>query len=758
MDLSGTWRAVEATDELRRAWLDDPAPATVDASWEALPVPGHWRSVPAFAASDGPLLCRTAFSCERPAEGDRWWLVFDGLFYQSDVWLDGAYVGDTEGYFFPHQFEVTEALTARADHVLGVEVTCSPQTDRRAKRNITGVFQHWDCSDPDANPGGIWRPVRLERSGPVRIRNSRVVCRSASVERAVVRVRTVLDAAAAGSVCLRTTVGPVDHEQVHSLAAGENRLEWDVIVPDPPLWWPHALGDQPLVDVSVAVHVLDPGAERPPPDVPPSDAGHWRTGLRQVRLRDWVCSINGERLFLKGANQGPARMDLAEAGPADLERDVHLALDAGLDLLRVHGHVSRPELYEAADQAGLLLWQDFPLKWGYARTIRRQAVRQAREMVDLLAHHPSIALWCAHNEPIALDVEPGRPVERTRTALRYLAGQELPSWNKTVLDRSVRKAIERADASRPVIAHSGVLPHPPALDGTDSHLYFGWYHGDERDLPAVARVVPRLVRFVSEFGAQAVPTTADFLEPQRWPDLDWSRIERHHSLQKAIFDERVPPARHASFEGWQQATQRYQADLVRHHVEVLRRLKYRPTGGFCVFSLADGAPGVTWSVLDHHRVPKAGYHALAEACRPVIVVADRPPPLVEPGEALALDVHVVSDRRHPLEAARAEATVAWSGAQESERETWRWVGDVPADACVRVGTVQVVVPDAAGPLRVDLTLVAGDDVATNRYEARIVRPADVRGAGPTDRTTPRPAPEDGRRRRAGRRSARPADR
>ena len=138
----------------------------------------------------------------------------------------------------------------------------------------------------------------------------------------------------------------------------------------------------------------------------------------------------------------------------------------------------------------MLLWQDFPLQWGYARSIRKQAVRQVAEAVDLLGHHPV-----------------GRRVVRTQRAAgarhrsendtsvpsfpgRFVVGQELPSWNKTVLDRSVRRKFEKDDGSRPVIAHSGVLPHPPKFDGTDSHLYFGWYHGDERDFPGVRPVGP----------------------------------------------------------------------------------------------------------------------------------------------------------------------------------------------------------------------------------------------------------------------------
>ena len=46
MDLSGTWRAAAADDDLRRGALGLDFD---DDGWESVPVPGHWRSVPAFA-------------------------------------------------------------------------------------------------------------------------------------------------------------------------------------------------------------------------------------------------------------------------------------------------------------------------------------------------------------------------------------------------------------------------------------------------------------------------------------------------------------------------------------------------------------------------------------------------------------------------------------------------------------------------------------------------------------------------------------
>ncbi|HEX2383148.1 MAG TPA: hypothetical protein VHI95_10955 [Acidimicrobiales bacterium] len=700
-DLGGPWRAALSDESLRRAFTD---PAFDAGSWEPIEVPGHWRSTAAFADADGPMLYHTRFEEGRPPSAGRSWLTFDGLFYQGDVWLDGAYLGDTEGYFLPHTFEITEQIEERTEHELAVEVTCAPQTDRTAKRNITGVFQHWDCLDPDWNPGGIWRSVRVEHTGPVRIRDLRVLCREATPEQAVVLFRANLLTLEARAVVLRSSVGAVDHELEQSLAAGENHVEWTVAIDHPALWWPWALGPQPMHDAVVEAWVDDELSHR----------RAVRTGLRRVDLDRWICSVNGERLFLKGSNHGPTRMALAEATPQELARDVQLAKDAGLDLLRLHAHVTRPELYDAADEAGMLLWQDMPLQWGYARGIRRQAVRQARVAVQVLGHHPSIAIWCGHNEPMAIDIDPGGQIDAA-TGRAALRAQMLPTWNRSILDRSVKHALEQADGTRPVVAHSGVLPHPPQLDGTDSHLYFGWYWGDERDFPKLCATVPRLARFVTEFGAQAVPADATFCEPDRWPDLDWQHLGRKHALQKRMFDRHVPPADYQRFDEWRVATQRYQATVVKHHIETLRRLKYRPTGGFAQFCFADGMPAVTWSLLGHDRQPKLAYDALAHACQPVIVVADRMPASVHPDQALALDIHVVSDRREPLVGCTVTARLAWTDGQHE----WRFIGDVGADACVRVGTLQAVVPSVDGPLTLELVL-DGPVHATNAYETIVV--------------------------------------
>lgn len=691
------WRVAPADDDLRR---DAISVDVDDSGWAELAVPGHWRNHPDFADHDGPLLHRRRYRLAEPGEGRRRWITLDGVFYQADVWLDGAYLGDPEGYFFPHTFDITALSRIGDEHVVAIEVACPPQRSHKGRRTITGIFQHWDAIDRTWNPGGLWRPVHVYDTGAVRVDRYRVVCRDADETRAHLLLSARLDSDGSRQVTLRTRVdGEVVFEHDRRLAAGLNEVNWNLDIADPALWWPRALGGQPLTNVGIDVLV----------DGEISDSRERRTGLRVVAWNDWQCSVNGERLFLKGANLLPTRAALGDATPDEARRDVELAVDAGLDALRVHGHIGSRHVYEAADELGVLLLQDFPLQWGYARSVRAQAILQARAAVDTLGHHPSIVQWNAHNEPAATAVglEGAGPPSR----LRYVMGQQLPSWNKSVLDRWVKRSIERADPTRLVVPHSGALPHLPLLDGTDSHFYFGWYHGDVRDIERVAARVPRVVRFVSEFGAQAVPDDADFIDATDWPELDWEHLAVHHGLQRWVFDERVPPDEFATFDEWRHATQTYQAELVRHHVEVLRRLKYRPTGGFCVFALNDASPMVSWSLLDHERRPKLGWEALRHACRPVIVVADRPPSIVTPGDHLQLDVHTVNDLRVAIDPAVVEIVATWAGGEQR----WRFGGAIPADDCVKVGTIDLAVPDTLGALTFDLTLTAGDVVTTNHY-------------------------------------------
>ena len=76
---------------------------------------------------------------------------------------------------------------------------------------------------------------------------------------------------------------------------------------------------------------------------------------------------------------------------------------------------------------------------------------------------------------------------------------------------------------------------------------------------------------------------------------------------------------------------------------------------------------------------------------------------------------MVSDLRTEVTGAVVEARATWMGGERS----WRWGGDLPADSCERVGMLSLEVPDAPGPLSIQLSCRHGEDEVDNRYDTRI---------------------------------------
>ena len=164
----------------------------------------------------------------------------EGVFYQSDVWLDGSYLGDTEGYFFPHSFDVTSAVNSRSEHVLAVEVGCERRAGSATTRSLLGAFGS-SAGIAGPQPGRHLGPVRVDASGPVRISSLRAICAEAGAARAVLEFFAVLDSFAAASPrpCARGCSGGGAREPCalvekrQPLAVGPNRVRWQIEVLEP---------------------------------------------------------------------------------------------------------------------------------------------------------------------------------------------------------------------------------------------------------------------------------------------------------------------------------------------------------------------------------------------------------------------------------------------------------------------------------------------------------------------------------------------
>ena len=146
-------------------------------------------------------------------------------------------------------------------------------------------------------------------------------------------------------------------------------------------------------------------------------------------------------------------------------------------------------------------------------------------MVRQLYNHPSVAVWCMHNEALfTADTSDERPLTKARQYGSAFGW----NWNREVLDTRLKAVAEAEDSTRPVVRSSGEYAVPGVRAGTDTHFYYGWYplYGNLRSWEAVVKRFPANIRFVTEFGAQSFPNLESCLKfmSGNLAQIDWNQL------------------------------------------------------------------------------------------------------------------------------------------------------------------------------------------------------------------------------------------
>lgn len=704
-----------------------------DARWMSNPGGDGWQPVRIGATwngqghdFNGAAWYRTVLPAPpSPGSGERTFLHFESVDYFADVWLNGRCLGSHEGPVTGFEHELTPYL--RPDgNLLCVRVD-SPVTapgyleeTGQLKTLFKGVLERADTNNPALVPGGITGDVTLIRTGPARLSTPQVTAEPLAEAGhlgaradSIVTVTAVIDGPAATPVTVRLRLsGPGQRDLLHEdsamllLTGGPQPVSFQARLPDAELWWPWDLG-------TPALHHAELTAEL---DGRRSDLARCRFGIRSVRRGDgWATYVNGVRVFQRGANYVCDQLR-ENATPARYRADAELLVGAGLNTVHPFCIVERQPFYDICDEAGLLVYQDFPA-WmtvdDGSGTLRR-ALAVQREMITQLGNHPSVIVWnCGSQASVA-------NAQKLCSALAGQARRLDPGRIANLTNAAVATAPQDRHRAHPRRSFFWDPAHAERLASDldwrwDTHHYHGWYTGEVSDLqdqPA------HHLDLVTEFGAQALPgeqALRSMLPPESlWPP-DWEAWAAR-CAQPELLQRRLPGAVSLADDdglAWLiEASQAYQALVIKQHAEHYRRLRFRPCNGAHVFMFADYWPAITWSVLDYDRKPKAGYAALAQAMAPTQVLLDIPSCTSQddPDPApLTVGVTVVNDRLTGYPSATISVRV--------DRKQITELGplDIPASAALDLPPIQLPVP-APGTHAVSVTLVsAGRTIASNQY-------------------------------------------
>ncbi len=606
-------------------------------------------------------------------------LCFAAVDYFAEVWLNDERLGAHEGCFAPFAFDVTDRLQKSNDVLVRVQDPLEPLAAdhyffAHKKRIIKGTLKYHD-SRPGGLPGrmrhpiegddsrdvwtpewgqsmttaGIVGPVTLERTGDVSI--DALFVTPLDHQAGTVQVASVLvnhgDADCA--VTLHLAVGDDRAAVTCTLMPGAHRVDVVTDLPGLDHWQPvHSPSGTPALHELVAIAEVDGRA---------ADKRATTFGLRTARVvtddgHPRHLEVNGRPVFVKAVNYIPWQ-HFAEVGRAFYDRDMRMIADAHGNSVGVHAHVQSPHAYDAADTAGVLVFQDFPLQWFYDsgtetnRGFVEEAQRQIADMAYLLHDHPSVVYYACHNEPL-------------RQFIPTTAADDTPERDvgERHLDAALFETLTSVEDSRHVHEASGI--------GDDVHAYMGSLGGGN-----LYRVSEQPAWFVSEYGFWTVGPQAMKYGDTGWPPTveqmrQW--VSRLSFIGSTVGYAGLPD-RYDSLDAWAAATEAYGAALAKHQTEWFRIHRGEPYMGYRWHFWSDWWGYTGGGLVDVERKPKRTYTAFRDASRPRLVTARTDRSVYEPGD-VTLPVFVVNDTAE-----------SWTG-------TVRWD--------VRDATSAVIAPDPRG--------------------------------------------------------------
>ncbi len=432
-------------------------PAADDSGWRKVNLPHDWSIEGPYSATNasgtgflpgGIGWYRKTFQLDEALRGRRVWLAFDGVYRDSDVWINGHLLGHRAYGYSSFEYELTPYLNFGAEaNVVAVRVDHSVAADSRF---YTG--------------SGIYRHVWLDVTAPVHAvqRETYVYTPMISDAQALVTIETpVINQSADGAAVKLVTsiedaagheVGTVSTEA--RLAAGATRVfTQQATVAQPRLW---SL-DGPNLYTAVT-RVFVGGAL--------ADETRTPFGIRAIRFdANHGFFLNGQPLKLKGVC---LHHDLGGLGAAfneaAMERRLKALKELGVNAIRCSHNPMAPEEYDLCDRLGLLVmdeafdeWTAGKHKWiegwnqgtpgtrGYHEAFEEWADRDIAGMVVRDRNHPSIVLWSIGNE-IEYPGDPfGHPLGRDGLKPEMLNGIDLVG-----VARRLIADVKRLDGTRPV--------------------------------------------------------------------------------------------------------------------------------------------------------------------------------------------------------------------------------------------------------------------------------------------------------------------
>jgi beta-mannosidase len=530
--------------------------------------------------------------------------------------------------YFHSPVKVTEPIYDSLEYT--IPVSSNDRSEKKLSVFTRKAPYHfgWDWG-PRFVTSGIWRPIILRAWDRAIMENMDIEQNTIGDDRADLRLNVDFDVT-------KPFIGEIDilidgisaKSSIVDLRHGRQSSNFTFSIQNPERWWPNGLGKQKLYNIEVQLKK----------DGEIVHQYNSRIGLRTIELArendkqgtSFYFKVNGQPVFIKGANYIPQDNFLTRVTPDRYEKLLQSAVNANMNMIRVWGGgiYENDIFYNLCDEKGLLVWQDFMFSCAMypgSETFLENVRKEAEQNVIRLRNHPSLALWCGNNE-VLMKWQNWRNNANEE-------GNQMPLWNN-VQDSlkivSAYDAIFKTILPEAVQAYGHKVPYWESSPSSQNGKYADWKSGDAHYWGVWWGQEPfdayraNIGRFMSEYGFQSFPelsTVKTFTSEEDW-DIYSDVMESHQKSStgnKTIANYMLQHFKEPKdFENHLYLSQLLQAEGVKIAMEAHRKNKPLNMGSL-IWQLNDCWPGASWSSIDYYGKWKALHYYIRSAFNEVIV-------------------------------------------------------------------------------------------------------------------------------------------
>ena len=475
-------------------------PALKDDDWRKLDLPHDWSiegefskdhpATPGGGALPGGIgWYRKSFFVPESEKEKLFFIDFDGIYRNSEVWINGNYLGKRPYGYISFRYELTPYLKFGDKNVIAVKVDNSQQPNSR-----------WYSGS------GIYRNVWLTKTNKIYVDHWGTFITTPSVNENFakvsiqIKVRNVFDKAVPIKVI--TEIFDSKNKKVGEVESQSNlnansliELHQEVEIKNLELW----SIEKP--NLYKAISIIEYEGKQ-------FDDYETIFGIRTFEFNaEKGFFLNGKQVKIKGVCN---HHDLGCLGAAinerALERQLEILKNMGVNAIRTSHNPPAPELLNLCDRMGFIvmdeafdMWKTKKTEFDYALDWDKWYKRDLEDMILRDRNHPSVIIWSIGNEVME----------------QWIRDDSIG----IVLTKELTKIVKNLDSTRPVTAAcNGPEPENPLIKANVLDLIgFNYHQHLFEDFP---KTYPNK-KFIATETTSALATRGHYDMPsdsiRRWP-------------------------------------------------------------------------------------------------------------------------------------------------------------------------------------------------------------------------------------------------